>query len=100
MHVNEPARTIPVVQDVDICVVGGSCTGVFAAVRAARLGASVAVVEKQNCFGGMATAGFVNIWHSLYDEPTQKQIIAGMTVEMLDRMAARGAVAKIGRAHV
>lgn len=50
MHVTEPERTIPVVGNVDICVVGGSCTGVFAAVRAARLGASVALVEKQNCF--------------------------------------------------
>lgn len=74
-----PARDIPVVHDADICVVGGSCTGVFAAVRAARLGAKVAIVEKQNCFGGVATAGLVNIWHSLYDEPGEKQIIAGLT---------------------
>ena len=41
---------LPIFDDVDICVLGGSCTGVFAAVRAARLGATVAVVEKQKCF--------------------------------------------------
>ena len=63
----EPARQIPICWEGDICVLGGSCTGLFAAVRAARLGASVCVVEKQNCFGGMATAGLVNVWHSLYD---------------------------------
>ena len=96
MHVTEPARTIPVVENVDICVVGGSCTGVFAAARAARLGASVAIVEKQNCFGGMATAGFVNIWHSLYGERGGPQIIAGMTLEMIERLEARGAVAPVG----
>mgnify|MGYP006286783591 CR=1 FL=1 len=96
MHVTEPERTIPVVENVDICVVGGSCTGVFAAVRAARLGASVAIVEKQNCFGGMATAGFVNIWHSIHDEGSKKQIIAGMTTEMLDRLRSRDAVGPIG----
>lgn len=37
-----PRREVPVVYDADICVVGGSCTGVFAAVRASRLGARVA----------------------------------------------------------
>ena len=34
----EPQRKIPVIEEADVCVLGGSCTGVFAAVRAARLG--------------------------------------------------------------
>ena len=37
-------QKLPVINEVDICVLGGSCTGVFAAVRAARLGAKVAIV--------------------------------------------------------
>lgn len=57
-------NNIPVYNEVDICVLGGSCTGVFAAVRAARLGARVAIVEKQNAFGGVATNALVLIWHS------------------------------------
>jgi len=52
----EPAREVPVVWEGDLCVIGGSCTGVFAAVRAARLGLRVAVVENHTIFGGMATA--------------------------------------------
>jgi hypothetical protein len=36
---------LPVISEVDICVLGGSCTGVFAAVRASRLGSKVAIVE-------------------------------------------------------
>jgi heterodisulfide reductase subunit A-like polyferredoxin len=53
--IREEARDIPVVEQCDICVVGGSCTGVFAAV-AARLGAEVAIIEQNGFFGGVATS--------------------------------------------
>lgn len=90
--VQEPAKQIPIVGEFDIVVIGGSCTGVFAAVRAARLGAKVAIIEKQNCFGGMATGGFVHIWHSLHDTTGSRRIIGGLTWEMLDRLKMRNAV--------
>lgn len=90
--IREPGSKIPVVDEVDLVVVGGSCTGVFAAVRASRLGLRVAVVEKQNCFGGVATAGNVNVWHSLRDTIGERQIIGGLTQDVLDRLAARDAV--------
>ena len=83
---------LPIFDDVDICVLGGSCTGVFAAVRAARLGAKVAVVEKQNAFGGVATNSLVNVWHSLYDVGKKQRIIAGLTQEVIDRLNERDAV--------
>ncbi len=93
MHrINEPARSIPVVQETDVVVVGGSCTGVFAAVRAAHLGMHVAIIEKQNCFGGVATAGAVNIWHSLHNTDGTRQIIGGLTAEVIDRLKKRDAV--------
>ena len=63
----EPARATPVCHEADLCVVGGSCTGVFAAVRAARLGLSVAVIEQNTVLGGMAVAAQVNEWHSIND---------------------------------
>jgi len=87
-----PSKKLPVINEVDICVLGGSCTGVFAAVRAARLGAKVAIIEKQNAFGGVATNAMVNIWHSLFDTENKQQIIAGLTWEMLDRLSKRDAV--------
>ena len=83
---------LPVFDEADICVLGGSCTGVFAAVRAARLGAKVVLVEKQNAFGGVATSSLVNVWHSLLDTEFKKQIIAGMTVEVIERLRKRNAV--------
>lgn len=89
---NQKEKKLPVYNDVDICVLGGSCTGVFAAVRAARLGANVAIIEKQNAFGGVATSGLVNIWHTLHDTEFKRQIIAGMTVEVTERLKKRDAV--------
>ena len=86
---------LPIYNEVDICVLGGSCTGVFAAARAARLGARVAIVEKQNAFGGVATSSLVNLWHSLLDTEFKMEIIAGMTVETMERLVKRQAVKKI-----
>jgi len=88
----EPQREIPVVHEADVAVVGGSCTGVFAAVRAARLGMHVAIVEKQNCFGGVATAGAVNVWHTLHDTEGKLPIIGGLTREVVERLDKRGAI--------
>ena len=84
--ITEPAREIPVINEVDIVVVGGGCTGVFAAIRAARLGAEVAIIEASNAFGGVATNGFVCVWHTLCDMTLNKQIISGLTEEVIERM--------------
>lgn len=90
--IHEPSRTTPVAGEYDLCVLGGSCTGVFAALRAARLGLSVAVVEKMGCFGGVATLSLVNVWHSPLDEACEKKIFAGLTREIIDRLKTRDAV--------
>ena len=82
----EPSREIPVINEADIVVVGGGCTGVFAAIRAARLGAKVALIEASNAFGGMATNGFVCVWHTLCDMTLNRQIIGGLTEEVVERM--------------
>lgn len=85
-YIIEPQKKIPVICKADVCVVGGSSTGVFAAVRAARLGAKVILIEKQNCFGGVATSGLVNVWHTYFDTSQKKQIISGLSEEITDRM--------------
>ena len=75
----------------DVCIVGGSCTGVFAAVRAAEAGLKVALVEKNMYFGGTATAGFVPVWHSLYSFDGKERIVGGLTQLCIDRLLARKA---------
>lgn len=87
-----PSEKIRVAEEVDICVIGGSCTGVFAAVRAARLGARVVIVEKQNRFGGIATCGLVGMWHSLFDIQNETQIIGGLTFEVMERLKKHNAI--------
>lgn len=54
LYIVEPVKQTPVAFDADLCVIGDSCTGVFAAVRAARLGLSVAIVEQNAILGGSA----------------------------------------------
>ena len=88
----EPERRVPVAAEVDLCVLGGSCTGVFAAVAAARIGLSVAVVENHGFFGGTATAGLVNVWHSLLDTERKQPIIAGLSAEVIERLQRRESV--------
>lgn len=90
--VEEPARKVPVVETCDICVIGGSTTGVFAGVAAARAGARVALVEAQGCLGGTATAGLVCIWHTRLDTRLEEVIIGGLPIELMDRLKRRGAL--------
>jgi hypothetical protein len=97
--IREPARDVPVAHEADVCVVGGSCTGVFAAVQAARLGASVAIIECNGFFGGVATAGLVNVWHSLNDITGERRIIGGLTAEVIERLKARDAVSSNQSPH-
>ena len=92
MTVLEPSRDVPVIHEADLCVLGGSCTGLFAAIRAARLGARVVLVEKQNCFGGVATSSMVNAWHSLLDLEYRRPIIGGLTGEVCERLKRRQAI--------
>ncbi|WP_162462966.1 FAD-dependent oxidoreductase [Paenibacillus psychroresistens] len=99
MLIREEAKEIPVFYEADICVLGGSCTGVFAAVRAARLGARVVLVEKQNSFGGVATSGLVNVWHTLHNTEFNREIIAGLTLETIERLSRIGAVAEEKKSH-
>jgi len=55
MNISEPARETPVIAECDLCVLGSSCTGLFAAIRAARLGLSVAIVERMGSLTGRSS---------------------------------------------
>lgn len=65
--VGESARTIPVVHDVDVVVVGGSTAGVAAALKAKEAGASVFVAAPRPYLGEDLCAT-----HRLWLEPHEK----------------------------
>jgi len=92
--IHEPARLTPVCCTCDLCVIGGSTTGVLAALAAARMGLSVALVETLGLFGGTATASMVCIWHSIYNTTNDRQIAAGLPLELLERLKRIDAVSE------
>lgn len=55
-------KSLPCVDDVDVLVCGGGPAGIGAALRAAREGMSVMIVEMGGCLGGVATAGMMSHW--------------------------------------
>ena len=58
----EEINKIPIIDEVDVLVCGGGPAGIGAAIRAARLGVSVMIIESQGCLGGIATAGMMSHW--------------------------------------
>jgi NADPH-dependent 2,4-dienoyl-CoA reductase/sulfur reductase-like enzyme len=51
----EPARSIDVVVETDVLVVGSGPGGLAAALAAARAGARTALIDRNGCFGGNIT---------------------------------------------
>ena len=77
-------RQTPVGGTFDVIVCGGGPAGSAAAICAARAGASVLLLEQQNCLGGMWTAGFVD---PLFDAANK----GGLLAELIRDLDARGA---------
>jgi len=92
IFVIEPEKRIPIIGEYDVCVVGGGCTGTFAAIRASRLGVKTAIIEKNGCLGGTCTRGYISVWHREYDVDFNIKIFSGMTFEVIDRLSKRNAV--------
>ena len=91
--VHEPARETPIVEDVDVLVIGGGPGGFAAALAAARLGAKTLLVERYGILGGMFTTGGVDqisvrfhITNSSPEEPDP--ILGGIPQEFVDRLVA------------
>lgn len=58
-QIDEPARTIPVLAETDVLVVGSGPGGLAAAIAAAREGVQTMLLERWGSFGGNITQGLV-----------------------------------------
>jgi hypothetical protein len=81
----EPAREIPVFDEVDVLVIGGGPAGTAAATASARLGARTMLVERYNHLGGLATGGLV-IWIDRMTDWDGNLLLRGFCEEVLDRL--------------
>ncbi len=82
-----PAAEVPVADSCDVLVCGGGCSGVTAAVAAARHGARVVLLERWPSVGGMATNALVNGWHR---SDREKMVIYGLVEESAQRAEKHG----------
>lgn len=74
-------------QKYDIIVAGAGIAGISAAIKAARLGASVLLIEHYGFVGGMSTAGMVSPFmkHSVNNETLVKGVFEDIEHEMINR---------------
>jgi hypothetical protein len=83
-----PAQEIPVIDQVDVLVVGGGPAGVSAAVCAARKGAHTMLVDRYGYLGGLVTGAMVILLDDMYHE--DQITVAGIVSELQDRLQSLG----------
>ncbi|QDK77889.1 FAD-dependent oxidoreductase [Spirosoma sp. KCTC 42546] len=79
----EPARNVPIKEEVDVVVCGAGPAGVSAAITAARAGAKTQLIEIHGCLGGVWTAGLLTYIFD-FNKP-------GLTKEIKQRLDQRDA---------
>lgn len=97
--VREPARDIPIVREVDVVVAGGGPAGFAAAAAAARLGVSVALIERYGCLGGLATGGLVLYMDGLFNRAGER-VMGGIPWESMERLRAMNGLGLDGPTHI
>jgi ribulose 1,5-bisphosphate synthetase/thiazole synthase len=88
-QINEAARSIDVILETDVLVVGSGPGGLAAALAAARAGARTALIDRNGCFGGNITQVGVEGFAWYRHEHTVD--CEGIGIELERRAAAMGA---------
>ncbi|HZO22443.1 MAG TPA: FAD-dependent oxidoreductase [Steroidobacteraceae bacterium] len=87
--ISEPGRSVPVVLETDVLVVGSGPGGLAAAIAAARAGVHTALLDRNGCFGGNITQVGVEGFAWYRHEATVDS--EGIGIEFEQRAKAMGA---------
>ena len=79
----EPAGEARVAAQADVVVVGGGPAGMSAALAAARNGAKVALLERYNHLGGLASGGMVLVLDDMWDSHHEEISVRGTCMTMI-----------------
>jgi hypothetical protein len=89
-HIEEPSRTIPIMAETDVLVVGSGPGGLSAALAAAREGVDTMLVERHGCFGGVITQSMIGTL-AWYRTSLETVDAGGIGVEFEQRAKEMGA---------
>ncbi|HHY81892.1 MAG TPA: FAD-dependent oxidoreductase [Clostridiales bacterium] len=87
----EAAREIPVYDEVDVVVAGAGLAGCCAALKAARDGANVILIERDGILGGVATAGLMTCITNFFFKKDGTQVVHDIVEEIVDSLTEAGA---------
>lgn len=88
--IHEPGRDVPVLDEVDVLVVGGGVSGCAAAWAAGQAGARTLLLERNGCLGGVATATLMANIGNLFLTADGRQVIHGVAGLVVDRLVRAG----------
>lgn len=87
--IKEPARDLPIIDKVDVIIVGGGPAGIGAALASARTGARTMLIEKFGGLGGQQTQGLNSVFSRV--DPA---IHNGIIQELISRLKDGGEMRK------
>ncbi len=92
----EPARSVPVLAEPEVLVVGGGAAGLGAAIAASRAGADTLLMERNGFLGGTLTAvtlgGICGAWRHVGPDQELRPVVGGLWEELRARLLARDAL--------
>ncbi len=90
--INEPARSIPIIGEYEVVVLGGGPAGIAAALASGRAGRSTVLIERYGFLGGAGTAAGLSTFCGLHAtvHGEHRRVIRGVVDELLERLDRMG----------